>query len=232
MPGTIWTSSQPSRPKLSRICLVAWTSTGAVRYSHLRHGPTVSRASPRDRARLTCARTSPRRARATSVGSTTWLNSTRLHVVTGKGGTGKTTVAAALALALAGRGPAGAAVRGRGAPGDRPALRRAAAAVRGAPDRRRSRRRRGVRARDRSRGGAAGVPRRCSTGSAAPAGRSTSSASSTSPRRSRPGVRDVLLTGKVYEAARRRTDDRSSTSSTTPWSWTRRRPAGSPASST
>ena len=28
----------------------------------------------------------------------------RLHVVTGKGGTGKTTVAAALALALAGRG--------------------------------------------------------------------------------------------------------------------------------
>ena len=28
----------------------------------------------------------------------------RLHVITGKGGTGKTTVAAAMALALAGRG--------------------------------------------------------------------------------------------------------------------------------
>ena len=48
----------------------------------------------------------------------------RLHVVTGKGGTGKTTVAAALALALAGRGPAGAARRGRGPAGHRPALRR------------------------------------------------------------------------------------------------------------
>ena len=35
MPGTIWTSSQPSEPKLSRICLVECTSTGAVMYSHL-----------------------------------------------------------------------------------------------------------------------------------------------------------------------------------------------------
>jgi Mrp family chromosome partitioning ATPase len=42
----------------------------------------------------------------------------RLHVVTGKGGTGKTTVAAALALALAGRGQ-GAAHRGRGPAGHR-----------------------------------------------------------------------------------------------------------------
>ena len=51
----------------------------------------------------------------------------RLHVVTGKGGTGKTTVAAALALALADRGQAGAAGRGRGAPGHQPDLRRHAA---------------------------------------------------------------------------------------------------------
>src|SRR6187402_815183 len=35
MPGTTCTSSQPSWPKLSRICLVACTSTGAVMYSHL-----------------------------------------------------------------------------------------------------------------------------------------------------------------------------------------------------
>ena len=34
----------------------------------------------------------------------TWLPGVRLHVVSGKGGTGKTTVAAALAVALAGRG--------------------------------------------------------------------------------------------------------------------------------
>src|SRR5690606_23654983 len=33
-PGTTWTSSQPSSPKLSRICLVLWISSGAVRYSH------------------------------------------------------------------------------------------------------------------------------------------------------------------------------------------------------
>ena len=59
----------------------------------------------------------------------------RLHVVTGKGGTGKTTVAAALALALALTRQARAAVRGRGPPGHRPALRRTAAALRGAPHR-------------------------------------------------------------------------------------------------
>lgn len=47
-------------------------------------------------------------ARSTTAGATTardtdW-DGVRLHIVTGKGGTGKTTVAAALALALAGRG--------------------------------------------------------------------------------------------------------------------------------
>ena len=50
----------------------------------------------------------------------------RLHVVTGKGGTGKTTVAAALALALA-AGQAGAARRGRGRQGISQTVRRAAA---------------------------------------------------------------------------------------------------------
>src|SRR5699024_1382077 len=35
IPGTICTSSQPSLPKLSRICLVECTRTGAVKYSHL-----------------------------------------------------------------------------------------------------------------------------------------------------------------------------------------------------
>src|SRR3954452_24306368 len=34
MPGTTCTSYHPFSPKLSRICLVACTSTGAVRYSH------------------------------------------------------------------------------------------------------------------------------------------------------------------------------------------------------
>ena len=52
------------------------------------------------------------------------LSRVRLHVVTGKGGTGKTTVAAALALALARQRPAGAARRGRGAAGHLADLRR------------------------------------------------------------------------------------------------------------
>src|SRR5215469_5600101 len=34
-PGTTATSSQPSSPQLSRICLVACTSSGTVAYSHL-----------------------------------------------------------------------------------------------------------------------------------------------------------------------------------------------------
>src|SRR5690606_25479208 len=33
-PGITATSSQPSSPQLSRICLVAWTSSGTVAYSH------------------------------------------------------------------------------------------------------------------------------------------------------------------------------------------------------
>ena len=46
-----------------------------------------------------------------------------------------------------------------------------------------------------------------------------------------PGLRDVVLTGKVYEAVRRQEKGTGRTR-TTPWSWTPRRPAGSPASST
>ena len=50
-----------------------------------------------------------------------------------------------------------------------------------------------------------------------------------------PGVRDVLLTGKVYEAVRRRRDPGARAAAsrrTTPSCSTRRRPAGSPGSST
>ena len=35
VPGVTVTSSQPSRPKLSRIAWVLWISTGAVGYSHV-----------------------------------------------------------------------------------------------------------------------------------------------------------------------------------------------------
>ncbi len=41
-PGTTATSSQPSSPQLSRICLVAWTSSGTVTYSHFCMGETVA----------------------------------------------------------------------------------------------------------------------------------------------------------------------------------------------
>nr|WP_284288460.1 ArsA-related P-loop ATPase [Angustibacter aerolatus] len=66
----------------------------------------------------------------------------RLHVVTGKGGTGKTTVAAALALGLATEGRRVLLVEVEGRQGIAQAVRRAADAVRGATRRRRCRRRR------------------------------------------------------------------------------------------
>ena len=47
-----------------------------------------------------------------------------------------------------------------------------------------------------------------------------------------PGVRDVLLTGKVYEAVQRNSAQQGRHRSTTPSCSTRRRPAGSPSSST
>ena len=94
--------------------MVACTSSGTVAYSHLVMGATVM---PR-----TGAGPSGRRPRAWSGGLLVRLGRvsaqqpaapgrtpgpTRFHVVTGKGGTGKTTVAAALALALAAEGRSG-----------------------------------------------------------------------------------------------------------------------------
>ena len=44
-PGTTATSSQPSSPQLSRICFVAWTSSGTVTYSHFCMPRTISKTS-------------------------------------------------------------------------------------------------------------------------------------------------------------------------------------------
>jgi hypothetical protein len=157
----------------------------------------------------------------------------RLHVVTGKGGTGKTTVAAALAVALARAGAAGPARRGRGTPGHQPDLRRAAAADdrdgrRGAPITAARSSGAGRRRQD----GPAGIP--AAVLQTGPAGGvlerfgaidfATTIA---------PGVRDVLLIGRVYEAspaqgAKHHRGSRPRSSPTTPSSWTPRRPGGSP----
>ena len=125
----------------------------------------------------------------------------RLHVVTGKGGTGKTTVAAAMALALADRGPAGAAGGGRGTAGPGPAVRRTAAAVRRAEDRRRP--------------GGGEVYALAVDAEAAlleyldmfyhlgRAGKALDKVGAVDFATTiAPGLRDVLLTGKVYEATR------------------------------
>src|SRR5579863_9699194 len=45
-PGTTATSSQPSSPLLSRICLVACTSSGTVWYSHLVMALTLAPGGP------------------------------------------------------------------------------------------------------------------------------------------------------------------------------------------
>ena len=110
---------------------------------HLEPGP-VHRASPRETVtpRRRSPPGSPTRLRrwhhyASPVPSHDFP-AVRLHIVTGKGGTGKSTVAAALALALASTGQERAAVRGRGPPGHRPDVRRRAAAVRRATDRHRA----------------------------------------------------------------------------------------------
>ena len=84
----------------------------------------------------------------------------QLHIVTGKGGTGKTTVAAALALGLAAHGKTVLLCETEGRQGIAQLLRRPAAALRGAPRRpgRDDRCRRRLRAGDRPRVGVHGVP--------------------------------------------------------------------------
>ncbi len=136
------------------------------------------------------------------------LDGVRLHVVTGKGGVGKTTVAAGPRAGPLPPGQAGAARRGRGPPGHQPDLRRRPA---------------------RHRGGAPASPTpaaaRCGASRSTPRPRcsstsrsSTSSAAPAGPLERMgvidfattiaPGVRDVLLTGKVYEAVGRTTGTR------------------------
>src|SRR5690606_40000720 len=88
------TSSHPSSPQLSRICFVACDSSGTVAYSHFVMAASllIPAAAPRHRLRGVSQRDPDP------------SGGVRLHVVTGKGGTGKTTAAAALALALAADG--------------------------------------------------------------------------------------------------------------------------------
>ena len=165
----------------------------------------------------------------------------RLHVVTGKGGTGKTTVAAALALALAGEGNRVLLAEVEGRQGiaqlfDVPPLpfveRKVALGLGGGEVL-------GLAVDAKAAlweylqlfyklGRAGHLLERFGVVDFA-----TTVA---------PGMRDVLMTGKVYEAVRRRGESRehhrrSSSKSTPPRrttrsSWTRRRPAGSPDSST
>src|SRR4051794_4972878 len=114
-PASTVTSSQPSRPKLSRMALVLWINSGAVRYSHRVTGWVMDRTLVPLRTVAVvgpvtgdvCALTGRGAGEAPYPGAVTppgWpaaMADVRLHVVSGKGGTGKTTVAAALALALA-----------------------------------------------------------------------------------------------------------------------------------
>ena len=158
----------------------------------------------------------------------------RLHVVTGKGGTGKTTVAAALALALASGGRRVLLIEVEGRQGiaqlfDCPPL-----------------------PYERAQGGGRAGAHRPGGGdvyalAADPEAALLEYLEMFYNLRARgtaltrlgvvdfattiaPGLRDVLLTGKAAEATRRR--GRRRRPSTTRWSWTRRRPAGSAASST
>src|SRR5215475_2087318 len=98
-PGTTVTSSHPSCPQLSRICLVACTSSGTVAYSHF----CMTAPYPAGHALPAAGRCRFLLPWSVMTVNDRWPRA-RLHVVTGKGGTGKTTVAAALALALAGGG--------------------------------------------------------------------------------------------------------------------------------
>ena len=154
----------------------------------------------------------------------------RLHVVTGKGGTGKTTVAAALALALATHGKRILLVEVEGRQGlaqlfDVPPLGYGETSLAVGPW-----------------GGEvlglAVEPRAALMEYLATfyklgrAGRLLEKAGAIDFATTiAPGLRDVLLTGKVYEAARRTARGRAATS-TTRSSSTRRPPGGSPGSST
>ena len=130
----------------------------------------------------------------------------RLHVVTGKGGTGKTTVAAALALALASQGKRVLLVEVEGRQGDQPDLRRHPARAHRGPHRRHA-----------EHGGEVfglSVDAKAAlleylqifyklgrAGGLLEKFGAVDFATTIAP-----GVRDVLLTGKVYEAVRRRRD--------------------------
>ena len=89
--------------------MVAWTSSGTVAYSQVVMPATLQSALE------PISRHQPPECTAPGVGSRgDWEPcGVRLHVVTGKGGTGKTTVAAALALALAAGGNASCSWRSR-----------------------------------------------------------------------------------------------------------------------
>ncbi len=168
----------------------------------------------------------------------------RLHVVTGKGGTGKTTVAGALALALAGRS---AGRRRATGPARTPRVllvevegRQGIAQLFDAPPLPYEERRVAVAPGGGEVWALAIDPEQAlleyldmfyKLGAAAKALRRFGAIDFATTVA--PGIRDVLLTGKTCEAVRRRAPDgRGATSTTTRWSWTRRRPAGSPASST
>ena len=154
------TSSQPSSPHWSRICLVAWVSSGTVAYSQ-RVGSLMGGAYPAVRPCLASMhgwRPHAKR-RGRPVGWPSRLTKARLHFVTGKGGTGKSTVAAALALALAAGGRKVLLVEVEGRQGiaqlfDVPPLPYKELKIATA-----ERRRSGERAGDRHRGGVPGIPR-------------------------------------------------------------------------
>ena len=225
MPGTIWTSSQPSRPEVVEDLLGRVHQHRCGHVLPFGHAPTVSvSASARVRASIPAGAA----CRATEKYARRVALSTQLHVVTGKGGTGKTTVAAALAMSLAGEGKKVLLCEVEGRQGiaqlfDVPPLpyeeRKIAVGLGGgevyalAIDPESAlleylamyyRLGRAGKALDRF-----GIIDFATTIA--------------------PGVRDVLLTGKVYEAARRR---EGATSRTTRSSWTPRRPDASPDSST
>ena len=132
------------------------------------------------------------------------MEGVRLHVVTGKGGTGKTTVAAALALALSREGRRVLLVEVEGRQGiaqlfDVPPLPYEERKV--APRRTAARCSR-WRSTPRQR---CSSTSRCSTSSAAPAAALQRIGAIDFATTIAPGMRDVLLTGKVYEAVGRTT---------------------------